>query len=339
MLVNKQRPVMIQTFQKGRGLNDLLTKFEEVLFPDQRGIASAITTTLQDGKDEIKGVKRTVSQRALGAVRNAYWGFRYKGLGTAYATQPDYLRENQPDRIVFRSIDTVVDGIPVRLIGDLNPFENCRNNLVPIAISSADIVSNLLFRELQAAYPDEWRMKTANPQDILDRMRTGGIETSVQYIGSLNVNEARTMMFASICPSELENQGYEHNGLPKLKEKTPVIVSGEYWFLMRAFFKIMKEVRDVENEVSARQGQWAAYVVDSGNTLKNIAQKGSPLVVVRTPLFTSKGALFYNPLSDGRPEAMRVAGLINEYNQQVPQKCYGMMEKNLGPYMIGPLSK
>jgi hypothetical protein len=151
------------------------------------------------------------------------------------------------------------------------------------------------------------------------------------------------MLFTSMDASEIYKRTLDR--FMPLKRGEKVYMDGQYWFLLGAFFGKNKllEVKEVETEVFREKGRWGAYVVDSGNTLKEMAkERGMPLAVVRMPLFSSQGALFYNRYADNRRRVRGVIEDIKEFNSTLRSRFnlpedktgYQKMSENLKEYMI-----
>src|SRR3989338_4328199 len=128
---------------KGRVVKQFLEYFVIELFPEKKELIMEAVGVLERDKQRLKKQekeKNPLPKKQVKELLLEEYSRKSPELRDMLRVEPDYKRIGQPYRVVFDSLDAVVDGQEFRLIGDLNPIETLRDNNVNFAISSSDML-------------------------------------------------------------------------------------------------------------------------------------------------------------------------------------------------------
>ena len=179
---NKQVLLMINP--KGRVLTDFLLNFGPSILEQDRGLPELIVNILEADKVRVKGLEeklksdpdasRPKPEEILNDILPGYTGKRPE-VSALFTVENDYTRQFQPERIVLRYLECSVVGQPFKLIGNSNPFESLRRNMVSLAVFNSDLAADRLLPETirYFGFIKPWWMDIEDPQSILDNLPVG----------------------------------------------------------------------------------------------------------------------------------------------------------------------
>ncbi|MBI2545867.1 hypothetical protein HYV81_01685 [Candidatus Woesearchaeota archaeon] len=316
---------------KGRIVTQFLQYFGPALFRDKAELFPTLVEILERDKKRLKGNQPYTKADLTAFLEECSAGM--PDIRSALAVAPDLKRRGQPYRIVFSGIEGVVESVPFRLYGDLNPIETLRDNNVNIAVVSSD----LLLAKFVNLLPQG--IEIDNPAAVLANLPPD--TTSVSYEGKLAINGARHMLIMNFRPESIPTDPQD---LPLLEEGTLVVVNGEYYLIYKYLFNDhyrLREGEKVEQFVLQSDGsrRYGIEIVASGTTLlEEAARTGSALAVFRRPIAESSAILLSNEQrKEGNTDYRRVMGLIKEVNQGLPQlhnTSYDSMARNLDKHLV-----
>src|SRR3989338_6363278 len=291
---------------KGRIVTQFLEYFAPLLFPEKSELISEARKILEDDKRRIKEDEFLSLDDALELF---YDGICRQNpeFRTVLCVAPDLKRKSQPYRIALRTLEGYVDGINLRIYGDVNPIETLRDNNANFAIASSD----LLLAKFISLIPRG---------------------TDVRDSGKI----------LSCLPEDTTTREY---GIPLPEEGVEIAVNGEYYLIYSRIFNgrryRLTEGEKVEPFVLRRDGmkKYGIEIVSSGRTLiEESKRNGSGLAVCRNPVYESSGIILLNDARrEGSGSYRKIVSLIREMNQQIKtpeETTTAFMEKNLERYLI-----
>jgi len=208
---------------KGRIVTQFLEYFAPLLFPEKSELISEARKILEDDKRRIKEDEFLSLDDALELF---YDGICRQNpeFRTVLCVAPDLKRKSQPYRIALRTLEGYVDGINLRIYGDVNPIETLRDNNANFAIASSD----LLLAKFISLIPrgtdvrDSGKILSCLPEDT----------TTMEYGFPLNINQARHMLITNF-PADIS---VREDGIPLPEEGVEIAVNGEYYLIYSRIF-------------------------------------------------------------------------------------------------------
>ena len=227
---------------KGRISVQFLERFGPSLFPDKSEIIMRAGKIIEEDKKNMD-ISRS-KEDVKGVI--ADYSREYQELRDMLRVIPDLIREGQPWRIGFDSIDGVVEGVPLIFYGDLNPIETLRENKVNLAVTTND----LLLAQFVSLLPPNLSIRDLEtPKVVLEKLPSD--TTTVNYQLALNLDIARQMLVMNYNPGNLDVR----NGNPLFREGTEIAVNSEYYLVFRYLFGDRYRLREGEKVETYVLGQ------------------------------------------------------------------------------------
>ena len=317
---------------KGRIVTQFLEYFAPLLFPEKSELISEARRVLEDDKRRLKEDEFLSLDDALELFYDEICR-QNPELRTVLCVAPDLKRTEQPYRIALRALEGYVDGINLRIYGDVNPIETLRDNNVNFAIASSDLLLVKFISLISGGIDlrDSGKILSCLPEDT----------TTMEYGFPLNINQARHMLITNF-PADIS---VREDGIPLPEEGVEIAVNGEYYLIYSRIFNgrryRLTEGEKVEPFVLRRDGmkKYGIEIVSSGRTLiEESKRNGSGLAVCRNPVYESSGIILLNDARrEGSGSYRKIVSLIREMNQQIKtpeETTTAFMEKNLERYLI-----
>ena len=301
----------------GRTSRYTLNRLGEVSGQNLHGVVDI----LKKSKEHISG-SSDVAEAYLQSLREQ--GYNY------FSLSPDRKREGHPDRVGLRSIELVIDDVPVKIEGD-----EIHNGSSLIRLDEADFAFAGLDELL--IHNQQWMRNKGKS------VRTWGnhnyqleAATDVKVVGSAGIVTSDGLQdFISMFLIGKPKKRPVKNVDPRVFHGTvPLFVKGRYEGIVLSAYPNAKTVavKNVEDAVASTPNSYGVELVQTGNTVreKDLIVYGAPLSLSETLLVVNYGHFQKNGDLRRLVKKLQPQGFYDGTRVGNFVKWYVVLEQNLG---------